>query len=175
MQLKNYKWEFQHLLYFRKAGEDSVQWNMICKTAWWFFFSTQRWVLGFMLDATMILSKDYKTIYIYALGEGFYSADTKKTQNIRLLSIRELWEVKSSCSPHLSCSSFTPMIRYIYSLLTKNYSILDDVVLILNRRWQQLPGCIQKMWPCSALPFPQTSLYRHSWEARYKYINLKDK
>ena len=62
----------------------------------------------------MILSKDYKIIYIYALGEGFYSADTKKTQNNRLLSIRELWEVKSSCSPHLSSSSFTPMIRYIH-------------------------------------------------------------
>ena len=38
----------------------------------------------------------------------------KKTQNIRLLSIRELWEVKSSCSLPLSCSSFTPMIRYIH-------------------------------------------------------------
>jgi len=43
----------------------------------------------------------------------------------------------------------------VYSLLTTNYSILGDVVLILNRRWQQLPGCIQRCDLAQRFSFPR--------------------
>ena len=87
-----------------------------------------------MLNATMILSKDYKIIYIPALGEGFCSADTKENPKYSIaLHQRAVRSQEFLISPSLLF--LLHAYDKVYSLLTIKYPILDDVVLILNMKW----------------------------------------